>query len=60
MNCGPPTSPNTALFDVFFVGVIKDGFSNRIVGCLIHPRMKYSITVNALDGAVARRGDLAC
>mgnify|MGYP002152549768 FL=1 len=38
---------------------IKDVFSNRIVGYSIDSRMKSRIAVNALNNAVARRGDVA-
>lgn len=38
---------------------IKDVFSNRIVGYSISDRMKSKIAVDALNMAVARRGDVA-
>jgi putative transposase len=42
-----------------YVCAIKDVYSNRIVGYSIDSRMKSRIAVNALDNAVARRGDVA-
>ncbi len=42
-----------------YVCAIKDVFSNRIVGYSIDSRMKSAIAVNALNSAVARRGDVA-
>ena len=42
-----------------YVCAIKDAFSNRIVGYSIDSRMKSRIAVNALNNAVARRGDVA-
>ena len=42
-----------------YVCAIKDLFSNRIVGYSIDSRMKSRIAVNALNNAVARRGDVA-
>ena len=42
-----------------YVCAIKDVFSNRIVGYSIDSRMKSAIAVNALNNAVARRGDVA-
>jgi putative transposase len=39
--------------------VVKDVFSNQIVGYSIDSRMKSRLAVNALDNAVARRGDVA-
>jgi transposase InsO family protein len=42
-----------------YVCAIKDVFSNRIVGYSIDARMKSRIAVNALNSAVARRGDVA-
>ena len=41
-----------------YVCAIKDVFSNRIVGYSIDSRMKSRIAVNALNNAVARRGDV--
>ena len=41
-----------------YVRAIKDVFSNRIVGYSIDSRMKSRIAVNALNNAVARRGDV--
>jgi putative transposase len=42
-----------------YVCAIKDVFSNRIVGYSIDNRMKSRIAVNAIESAVARRGDVA-
>ena len=42
-----------------YLCAIKDVFSNRIVGYSIDSRMKSRIAVNALNSAVARRGDVA-
>ena len=42
-----------------YVCAIKDVFSNRIVGYSIDSRMKSRLAVNALENAVARRGDVA-
>jgi hypothetical protein len=42
-----------------YVCAIKDVFSNRIVGYSIDDRMKSRIAVNAIESAVARRGDVA-
>lgn len=42
-----------------YVCAIKDVFSGRIVGYSIDARMKSRIAVNALNNAVARRGDVA-
>ncbi len=42
-----------------YVCAIKDVFSNRIVGYSIDTRMKSRIAVNAIESAVARRGDVA-
>jgi len=42
-----------------YVCAIKDVFSNRIVGYSIDSRMISRIAVNALNNAVARRGDVA-
>ena len=42
-----------------YVCAIKDVFSNRIVGYSIDSRMEFRIAVNALNNAVARRGDVA-
>ena len=41
-----------------YVCAIKDVFSNRIVGYSIDSRMKSRIAVNAIESAVARRGDV--
>jgi len=42
-----------------YLCAIKDVWSNRIVGYSISDRMKASLAVNALNQAVARRGDVA-
>jgi transposase InsO family protein len=42
-----------------YLCAIKDVCSNRIVGYSIDSRMKARLAVNALDNAVARRGDVA-
>ena len=42
-----------------YVCAVKDVFSNRIVGYSIDSQMKSRIAVNALNSAVARRGDVA-
>jgi len=42
-----------------YLCAIKDVFSGRIVGYSIDSRMKSRIAVNALNNAVARRGDVA-
>ena len=42
-----------------YLCAIKDVFSNRIVGYSIDERMKSRIAVQALDNAVARRGNVA-
>ena len=42
-----------------YLCAIKDVYSNRIVGYSIDSRMKSRIAVNAVDSAVARRGDVA-
>ena len=42
-----------------YLCAVKDVFSNRIIGYSIDTRMKSRIAVNALNNAVARRGDVA-
>lgn len=42
-----------------YVCAVKDVYSNRIVGYSIDSRMKSRIAVNAINNAVARRGDVA-
>ncbi len=42
-----------------YLCAIKDAYSNRIIGYSIDSRMKSRIAVNALNNAVARRGDVA-
>ncbi|MDQ0649408.1 transposase InsO family protein [Microbacterium natoriense] len=43
----------------FYLCAIKDVFSGRIVGYSISDRMKSSLAVQALENAVAMRGDVA-
>ncbi len=52
-------SEHRTLEGKLYVCAIKDVFSNRIVGYSIDSRMKSAIAVNALNSAVARRGDVA-
>jgi len=42
-----------------YLCAIKDVFANRIVGYSIDSRMKSSLAINALNNAVAMRGDVA-
>lgn len=42
-----------------YMCAVKDVFSNKIVGYSIDSRMKSSLAVNALNNAVAMRGDVA-
>jgi len=42
-----------------YLCAIKDVFSNRIVGYSISDRMKARLAVDAVNSAVARRGDVA-
>lgn len=42
-----------------YLCAVKDVFSNRIVGYSIGPRMKSRLAVDALENAVARRGDVS-
>src|SRR3546814_18050281 len=42
-----------------YLCAVKDVYSNRIVGYSIDSRMKARLAVNALDNAVARRGEVA-
>jgi putative transposase len=42
-----------------YLCAVKDAFSGRIVGYSIDTRMKARLAVNALDSAVARRGEVA-
>jgi putative transposase len=42
-----------------YLRAVKDAFSGRIVGYSIDTRMKARLAVNALDNAVARRGEVA-
>ena len=41
-----------------YLCVVKDVYSNRIVGYSMDPRMKSRLAVTALENAVARRGGL--
>nr|WP_219105605.1 DDE-type integrase/transposase/recombinase [Austwickia sp. TVS 96-490-7B] len=45
--------------DKLYLCAVKDVCSNRIVGYSMDSRMKARLAVNALDNAVARRGDVA-
>ena len=49
-----PTAEGT-----LYLCAVKDVFSGRIVGYSIDARMKSRLAVNALEMAVARRGDVA-
>lgn len=42
-----------------YLCAVKDAFSGRIVGYSISSRMQAQLAVNALNNAVARRGDVA-
>ena len=42
-----------------YLCAIKDVYSNRIVGYSISDRMKARLAVDAVNNAVARRGDVA-
>jgi len=42
-----------------YLCAVKDAYSNRIIGYSIDTRMKSRIAVNALNNAVARRGQVA-
>ncbi|WP_420094727.1 DDE-type integrase/transposase/recombinase [Nocardia asteroides] len=42
-----------------YICAVKDVFSGRIVGYSIDSRMKSRLAVNALNNAVARRGEVA-
>lgn len=42
-----------------YLCAVKDVFSNRIVGYSISDRMKSRLVVDAIQSAVARRGDVA-
>ncbi len=65
----PPSAPNQLwLGDItehrtgegkLYLCAIKDVYSNRIVGYSISDRMKSRLAVDALDSAVARRGEVA-
>ncbi len=53
------TEHRTTTEGKLYLCAIKDVFSNRIVGYSIDSRMKSSLAVNALENAVAMRGDVA-
>jgi len=42
-----------------YLCAVKDAFSGRIVGYSMAPRMKARLAVDALDNALARRGDVS-
>jgi len=53
------TEHKTATEGKLYLCAVKDVFSNKIVGYSIDSRMKSSLAVNALENAVAMRGDVA-
>src|ERR1019366_5426635 len=53
------TEHRTTTEGKLYLCAIKDVFSNRIVGYSIDSRMKSSLAVNALNNAVAMRGNVA-
>jgi putative transposase len=53
------TEHRTTTEGKLYLCAVKDVFSNRIVGYSIDSRMKSSLAVNALNNAVAMRGDVA-
>jgi putative transposase len=53
------TEHRTTTQGKLYLCAVKDVFSNKIVRHLIDSRMKSSLAVNALDNAVAMRGDVA-
>lgn len=53
------TEHRTTTQGKLYLCAVKDVFSNKIVGYSIDSRMKSSLAVNALDNAVAMRGDVA-
>lgn len=54
---GAPTEHSTAEGKLY-LGAVKEPCSGRIVGYSIDPRMRARLAVNAIDNAVARRGDV--
>jgi len=53
------TEHRTTTQGKLYLCAVKDVFSNKILGYSIDSRMKSSLAVNALDNAVAMRGDVA-
>lgn len=53
------TEHRTTTQGKLYLCAVKDVFSNRIVGYSIDSRMKSSLAVNALNNAVAMRGNVA-
>ena len=53
------TEHRTTTEGKLYLCAVKDVFSNKIVGYSIDSRMKSSLAVNALNNAVAMRGDVA-
>lgn len=53
------TEHRTTTEGKLYLCAVKDVFSNKIVGYSIDSRMKSSLAVNALENAVAMRGDVA-
>ena len=53
------TEHRTTTEGKLYLCAVKDVFSNRIVGYSIDSRMKSQLAVNALENAVAMRGDVA-
>ncbi len=53
------TEHRTTTDGKLYLCAIKDVFSNKIVGYSIDSRMKSSLAVNALENAIAMRGDVA-
>jgi len=53
------TEHRTTTEGKLYLCAVKDVFSNRIVGYSIDSRMKSSLAVNALNNAVAMRGNVA-
>ena len=53
------TEQRTTTEGKLYLCAVKDVFSNKIVGYSIDSRMKSSLAVNALENAVAMRGEVA-
>lgn len=53
------TEHRTTTDGKLYLCAVKDVFSNKIVGYSIDSRMKSSLAVNALENAIAMRGDVA-